>query len=99
MNSDRPVPIFTAEQIDVLHAAFATVCGKLGLKAGDRATEDVAVRIVDLAATGICDIEGLTTATLSAFRPSAKQQGRISTADDSSNCAPDANAKASERYV
>ncbi len=63
MNSDRPVPIFTPEQIDVLHTAFATVCRKLQLKAGDRAVEDIAVKIVDLAAAGICDIEGLTRGT------------------------------------
>jgi hypothetical protein len=74
MKSDRPVPIFTAQQVDVLHSAFATVCGKLGLKAGDRATEDVAVRIVDLATTGVCDIESLTAAALAEFQPLAQRR-------------------------
>ena len=50
-----------------LHTAFATVCGKQGLRAGDRAAEDVAVGIVDLATTGV------TSAALAQFHPLAKR--------------------------
>jgi hypothetical protein len=47
-----------------MHAAFAIVCGRLRLKPGDRAAEDVAVKVVDYATAGVCDVEGLTTAVL-----------------------------------
>ena len=36
----------------------------LGLKPGGRAAEDVAVKIVDIAATGVFDVKSLTTAVL-----------------------------------
>jgi hypothetical protein len=64
MSSGRRGPIFTPDQIDVMHAAFVIACGQLRLKPGDRAAEDTAVRIVDLARTGVCDVEGLTAAVL-----------------------------------
>jgi hypothetical protein len=68
MRSSPPaVPVFGPEEIDVMHAAFVAVCGKLGLKPGDPAADDIAVWIVDFAVTGIRDIEGLTTATLAEF--------------------------------
>jgi hypothetical protein len=64
MSSGRRGPIFTPDQIDVMHAAFVIACGKLRVKPGDRAADDTAVRIVDLARTGVCDVEGLTAAVL-----------------------------------
>jgi hypothetical protein len=62
MNSGRRGPIFTPDQIDVMYAAFVIACRKLRLKPSDRAAEDTAVRIVDLARTGVCDVQGLAAA-------------------------------------
>lgn len=59
MKSGTAVPIFSFDQIEVLHAAFVIVCGRLGLKPGDRAAEDV-----DVATSGVCDVEGLTVAAM-----------------------------------
>jgi hypothetical protein len=73
MNSVRPVPIFTPEQIEILHTAYAVVCGRLGLKIGDRATEDVAARIVGVATKGVCDVESLTAAVLTTVGAEAGQ--------------------------
>ena len=64
MKSLKPVPIFTQAQIGVMHSALAVACGRLGLKPGGRAVEDVAVRIVDIAASGAFDVESLTAAVL-----------------------------------
>ncbi len=71
MKSNRPIPIFTTEQIDVMHSAFAAACGRLGLKPGDRGAEDVAVRIVNLAATGVCELDRLPAAVIGERRPSS----------------------------
>ena len=70
---------FTPEQIQVMHKAFEAVCAKLRLRPGARATDDVAVTIVDFAATGVLNLDTLTAATLAAVqgwrmpdRPSSK---------------------------
>jgi hypothetical protein len=60
--------VFTPEQIQIMHDAFEAVCDRLQLRPGERATEDVAVTVVDFAATGILDLDGLTSATLAAAR-------------------------------
>jgi hypothetical protein len=80
MSSHEPVQIFTPEQVEVMHSALAIVCGRLGLRAQDRAAEDVAVRIVDIASTGICDLERLTSAVLAEFRPFYPGKGKGPTA-------------------
>jgi hypothetical protein len=64
MDSGRPGPIFTPGQSDVMHAALVIAPGKLRPKPGDRAAEYAAVMVVDLARTGVCDVEGLTAAVL-----------------------------------
>jgi hypothetical protein len=64
MKSDQPVRIFAPEQIESFHTVFAVVCGRMGISIGDPEAEDVAVKIVKLASTGIRDVGGLTTATL-----------------------------------
>jgi hypothetical protein len=52
-----------------MHAAFVTVCARLKLHAGrgDKATDLVAVKIVDLARRGEFDVGRLTTLTLAEF--------------------------------
>jgi hypothetical protein len=51
-----------------MHKAFETDCERLRLRPGERATEEVAITVVDFAATGILDVEGLTAAALAAAR-------------------------------
>jgi hypothetical protein len=74
-------PVFTPEQIYVMHKAFEAVCAKLRLRSGGRAREEVAVTIVDFAAAGVLNLDTLTTATLAAARqreepkPSAPKRG------------------------
>jgi hypothetical protein len=58
--------VFTPEQIEAMHKAFETVCAKLDLQPGERATEHVAITIVDLAATGVLEFQAITDATLAA---------------------------------
>jgi hypothetical protein len=75
--------VFTPEQIDVMHAAFEAVCRKLRLRPSDRASEHVAVIIVDLAVTGVLTKEALISAAILAaegldefdpvIRPSGQQ--------------------------
>jgi hypothetical protein len=60
--------VFTPEQIQVMHKAFEAVCAKLRLQPGERATDDVAVTIVDFAATGVLSLDTLTAATLAAVQ-------------------------------
>jgi hypothetical protein len=53
---------FTPEQIDIMHAAYETACEKLRIRPGGRAADHVAVMIVDLAATGVLDVDAITAA-------------------------------------
>jgi hypothetical protein len=59
---------FGPEQLDAMTQAFETVCRKLRLtRRKDRATEFVALKIVDLAMTGETNQENLTALALAAF--------------------------------
>jgi hypothetical protein len=65
----RNISFFYPKQIEAMHAAFVAVCARLKLRAGtgDRATDLVAVKIVDLARSGECDVGRLTALTLAEF--------------------------------
>jgi hypothetical protein len=63
-------PVFTPEQIQIMHKAFEAVCAKLRLRPSARVTDDVAVMIVDLAAAGVLNFDTLTAATLAALAKS-----------------------------
>jgi hypothetical protein len=65
--------VFTPEQIQIMHKAFDAVCAQLDLRPGDGATEEVAVTVVDFAATGVLDLQPLSAATLAA----AQQWGEL----------------------
>jgi hypothetical protein len=62
--------VFTPDQINVMHKAFEAVCAKLHLQPGKRATDDVAITIVNFATIGILDYDGLVAATLAAAQQS-----------------------------
>jgi hypothetical protein len=53
-------PVFTPAQVQVMLKAFEAVCAKLGLRPGARATEEVAVTVVDFAAAGVLNLDTLT---------------------------------------
>jgi hypothetical protein len=55
---------FAPEQIDIMHAAYDAACAKLGIRPGGRAAAHVAVMIVDLAATGVLDVNAITATVL-----------------------------------
>jgi hypothetical protein len=57
-------PVFTSEQIDVMHATFKSVCRKLRIRPGEREADQIAVMIVDLAATGALDVAAITATML-----------------------------------
>jgi hypothetical protein len=65
----RNISFFFPDQIEAMHAAFVAVCGRLKLHAGtgDRATDLVAVKIVDLARGGEFDVDRLTALALAEF--------------------------------
>jgi hypothetical protein len=65
----RNITFSYPKQIEAAHAAFVAVCARLKLRAGtgDRATDLVAVKIVDLARGGECDVGRLTALTLAEF--------------------------------
>jgi hypothetical protein len=67
-----PSRVFTPEEIYIMHKAFEAVCKSLRLRSGERAVENVAVMIVDFAATGILDVKGLVSATVAACRESGE---------------------------
>jgi hypothetical protein len=56
--------VFAPEQINVMHAAYETVCRKLGIRPGGPAADHVAVMIVDVAATGVLDPDAITATVL-----------------------------------
>ncbi len=60
-----------------MHNVFETVCRKLELRPDKHGAEEVAVTIVDFAATGILDLNGLTTATLAAAQRGASMAPSI----------------------
>jgi hypothetical protein len=57
-------PVFAPEQINVMHAAYETVCRKLRIRPGGPAADQVAVMIVDIAATGVLDLNAITAMVL-----------------------------------
>jgi hypothetical protein len=65
----RNISFFYPDQIEAMHAAFVAVCVRLKLHAGtgDRATDLIAVKIVDLARGGEFDVSRLTALTLAEF--------------------------------
>jgi hypothetical protein len=75
MPAGRTIPAFTPEQIEVLLAAFDTVCAMLRLRPGERSTEHVAVMIVDLAARGVLDFEAIIAATLGELGATRRKSG------------------------
>jgi hypothetical protein len=58
--------VFTAEQLKVMHAALERICENLISAPVNPPTEQVAVTIVDLAAAGVLEFDGITEATLAA---------------------------------
>jgi hypothetical protein len=65
----RSISFFYPDQIEAMHAAFVAVCAKLKLHpgTGDKATDLIAVKIVDLARGGELDVGRLTALTLAEF--------------------------------
>lgn len=51
--------VFDAETVKVISTAFDQVCGALHLDGDSRAREVVAVRIIELARSGVVDIVAL----------------------------------------
>jgi hypothetical protein len=69
MSADQRNVFFNFEQVEAMHAAFVAACATLKLCVGvaDRATELVALKIIDLALAGECDKDKLTALTLAEF--------------------------------
>jgi hypothetical protein len=63
-------PVFTPAQVQIMLKAFEAVCTKLRLRPGARATEEVAISIVDFAAAGVLNLDTLTATTLAAAQKS-----------------------------
>jgi hypothetical protein len=55
------------ELIETMHAAFVRVCWKLRLRPGSSESDVVALRILDLAKTGVHDARTLASLALSAL--------------------------------
>jgi methyl coenzyme M reductase gamma subunit len=63
---------FDPEQVEVLATAFTSVCNALGIFAGDvHGRQVIAVRIVDLAKTGVIDAKALRDRVLAESRVAA----------------------------
>lgn len=51
---------FEPEAVEILHRAYSEVCAKLGIFAGDmRGQEAVAMRVIDLAKSGVLNVDAL----------------------------------------
>jgi hypothetical protein len=56
--------LFERELIDAMHAAFTEVCARQRLRPGSSESDFVALRILDLAKTGVHDAETLASLAL-----------------------------------
>jgi hypothetical protein len=62
---------FDPEQVEVLATAFSSVCNALGIVGDKHGREVIAVRIVDLAKTGVIDAAALRDRVLAESRVAA----------------------------